>query len=73
MAEIPQTRYTNEFLTTLMETPELIRNVAVIGNLHHGKTLLMDMLIQQTQVRGVTRAANRCLRAGRNRPLAVMG
>lgn len=34
-----------------MEAPELIRNVAVIGALHHGKTLLMDLLIQQTQAR----------------------
>lgn len=34
-----------------MEAPELIRNVAVVGALHHGKTLLMDLLIQQTQVR----------------------
>jgi U5 small nuclear ribonucleoprotein component len=48
---VPKTKYTTEFLTTLMEAPELIRNVAVIGALHHGKTLLMDLLIQQTQAR----------------------
>lgn len=47
--QLPKTRYTAEFLTTLMETPTLLRNVCVMGALHHGKTLLMDMLIQQTQ------------------------
>jgi U5 small nuclear ribonucleoprotein component len=31
-----------------MEYPELIRNVAIVGHLHHGKTSLMDMLVQQT-------------------------
>lgn len=37
-----------EFLATLVSTPELIRNVAVVGHLHHGKTVLMDMLVEQT-------------------------
>lgn len=32
-----------------METPTLIRNMGVMGALHHGKTLLLDLLIQQTQ------------------------
>eukprot|EP00879_Flechtneria_rotunda_P021406 GHRR01022563.1.p1 GENE.GHRR01022563.1~~GHRR01022563.1.p1 ORF type:complete len:373 (+),score=133.83 GHRR01022563.1:229-1347(+) len=42
------TRYSNEFLATLSSNPELIRNIAVVGGLHHGKTTLMDMLIEQT-------------------------
>ena len=37
-----------EFLSLLLSTPELVRNVAVVGHLHHGKTVLMDMLIEQT-------------------------
>lgn len=28
--------------------PEMIRNVAVAGHLHHGKTALMDMLVFET-------------------------
>lgn len=32
----------------LMENPELIRNIAIAGHLHHGKTNLLDCLIEQT-------------------------
>lgn len=32
----------------MMDNPLLIRNIAVVGNVHHGKTLLMDMLIETT-------------------------
>jgi 116 kDa U5 small nuclear ribonucleoprotein component len=28
--------------------PEMIRNVAVVGHLHHGKTALVDMLTFET-------------------------
>lgn len=28
--------------------PEMIRNVAVVGHLHHGKTSLVDMLVYET-------------------------
>lgn len=31
-----------------MDTPPLIRNVALIGHLHHGKTTFVDCLIRQT-------------------------
>ena len=34
------TNYSNEFLAGLMTNPELVRNVAVVGHLHHGKTLV---------------------------------
>ena len=34
------TRYSNEFLAGLMTNPELVRNVAIVGHLHHGKTLV---------------------------------
>eukprot|EP00201_Polytomella_parva_P023615 CAMPEP_0175046266 /NCGR_PEP_ID=MMETSP0052_2-20121109/4931_1 /TAXON_ID=51329 ORGANISM="Polytomella parva, Strain SAG 63-3" /NCGR_SAMPLE_ID=MMETSP0052_2 /ASSEMBLY_ACC=CAM_ASM_000194 /LENGTH=1056 /DNA_ID=CAMNT_0016309985 /DNA_START=63 /DNA_END=3230 /DNA_ORIENTATION=+ len=47
-ADAPPTRYSPEFLSTLMANPELIRNVAVVGHLHHGKTTVMDMFVEQT-------------------------
>ncbi len=34
------TTYSNEFLAGLMTNPELVRNVAVVGHLHHGKTIV---------------------------------
>jgi U5 small nuclear ribonucleoprotein component len=41
-------RASPEFLAGLLAAPELVRNVAVVGHLHAGKTLLMDMLVEQT-------------------------
>lgn len=37
-----------QFLVGLMSNPTLVRNVALVGNLQHGKTVFMDMLIEQT-------------------------
>ena len=31
-----------------MSKPQLLRNVSIVGALHHGKTILSDMLIQST-------------------------
>lgn len=39
-----------EYLAAVSQNPKLIRNIAVIGNLHHGKTLLLDMIYQQTHL-----------------------
>ncbi|XP_025094078.1 116 kDa U5 small nuclear ribonucleoprotein component-like [Pomacea canaliculata] len=46
--DLPDTSYDMEFLADLMDTPELIRNVAICGHLHHGKTSFVDCLIEQT-------------------------
>ena len=48
--KIPQTTYSTQFLTSLMEHPSLIRHIAIIGDLHHGKTLFTDLIIQETHV-----------------------
>ncbi|MDR3736747.1 MAG: 116 kDa U5 small nuclear ribonucleoprotein component [Acidobacteriaceae bacterium] len=37
-----------EYLEGLLGNPELIRNVAVVGHLHHGKTALLDMFVADT-------------------------
>eukprot|EP00918_Siedleckia_nematoides_P106993 GHVU01233317.1.p2 GENE.GHVU01233317.1~~GHVU01233317.1.p2 ORF type:complete len:118 (+),score=11.27 GHVU01233317.1:404-757(+) len=46
--ESPQTTFTFTFLQHLMSEPAMIRNVCLAGHLHHGKTLLMDMLVAET-------------------------
>lgn len=48
--KIPRTTYSTHFLTSLMDHPQLIRHVAILGDLHHGKTLFTDLLVQQTHV-----------------------
>ena len=47
-ADLPPVQFTWEFLTDLMSFPDQIRNVALAGHLHHGKTAFLDMLVQQT-------------------------
>jgi 116 kDa U5 small nuclear ribonucleoprotein component len=61
--EALQSKYPMEFMVTLMNTPELTRNVAVVGHLHHGKTALVDTLIYQTHyTRHETRMNDRLMR-----------
>jgi U5 small nuclear ribonucleoprotein component len=48
MAAPPPSTFTPEFLATLMANAELVRHVAVAGHLHHGKTTVLDMLVEQT-------------------------
>jgi U5 small nuclear ribonucleoprotein component len=44
----PVTRYDKNFLLQLMSYQDSVRNVCVVGHLHHGKTALMDMLVYET-------------------------
>ncbi|KAI0271488.1 Calreticulin family-domain-containing protein [Gloeopeniophorella convolvens] len=46
--DMPETRFDKGFLVNMMSFPEMIRNVAVVGHLHHGKTALLDMLVFET-------------------------
>lgn len=32
----------------LMSFPDQVRNIALVGHLHHGKTAFMDMLVLET-------------------------
>ncbi|KAK5240608.1 hypothetical protein LTR40_013720, partial [Exophiala xenobiotica] len=47
-ADLPPVYYSREFMTDLLNFPEGIRNIAVAGHLHHGKTAFVDMLVMQT-------------------------
>lgn len=49
--EFPTVSYTREFATGLSSSPTLVRNIALCGHLHHGKTALMDQLVKQTHPR----------------------
>ncbi|CUM66883.1 uncharacterized protein PRCAT00004567001 [Priceomyces carsonii] len=47
--KLPQLTYSRDYMISLMNSlPERIRNVAVVGNLHSGKTSFIDTLILQT-------------------------
>lgn len=47
---IPRISYSLEFLHDLMDCPDRIRNIAIFGNLHCGKTTFMDCLVEQTHL-----------------------
>ena len=46
--DLPETRFEREFMMNLMNFPEMVRNVAIVGHLHHGKTSLLDALVYET-------------------------
>ncbi|VEU21395.1 DEKNAAC102388 [Brettanomyces naardenensis] len=46
--ELPPTVYSKEYMWSLLKVPSKIRNVAICGNLHSGKTSFVDMLVQET-------------------------
>ncbi|KAG8922693.1 hypothetical protein FRC01_013720 [Tulasnella sp. 417] len=46
--DLPETRFDKGFMVDLLQHPEMVRNVAVVGHLHHGKTSLLDMLVLET-------------------------
>lgn len=47
-AELPPVYYSREFMTDMLNFPDQIRNIAIAGHLHHGKTAFMDMLVTET-------------------------
>lgn len=46
--DLPVTTYDTEFMADLMDNPNLVRNIALVGHLHHGKSTFVDCLMQQT-------------------------
>jgi U5 small nuclear ribonucleoprotein component len=47
-SEAPALKYEADFMTGLMSTPSLIRNVVLLGQFHHGKSCFADILVQST-------------------------
>lgn len=47
-ADLPNVTFDRTFMADLMGFPDQVRNVALCGHLHHGKTSFMDMLVEQT-------------------------
>ena len=45
---LPNTTFDYAYLTALMDVPELIRHVSIIGHLHSGKTSLCDAIVTST-------------------------
>lgn len=48
--ELPRTTFDFKFMHKLMEQDHAIRNIAIIGHLLHGKTSLVDCLIERTHI-----------------------
>lgn len=46
--DLPPVHYSRELMTDLSNYPDQIRNIAIAGHLHHGKTAFMDMLVMET-------------------------
>lgn len=46
--DLPPVMYSREFMVQLTRSPETVRNVAIVGHLHHGKTGLIDLLVNET-------------------------
>lgn len=44
--DTPATFYDKQFLVDMLDHPELIRSVSLVGHLHHGKTLFMDSIVK---------------------------
>ncbi|KAK6330318.1 hypothetical protein TWF730_004811 [Orbilia blumenaviensis] len=58
-AELPVTHFSREFMMDMMSFPEQVRNVALAGHLHHGKTAFMDMLVLETHIVDQKKAVGR--------------
>ena len=47
---LPNLTFSPDFLVSLTKYPTLTRNIGFCGHLHHGKTSLVDILIEQTHL-----------------------
>ncbi|KAF9584462.1 U5 small nuclear ribonucleoprotein component [Lunasporangiospora selenospora] len=52
--DLPQTRFNKQYMYDLMAFPPRVRNVAIVGQLHHGKSSIMDMLVNETHEKNMS-------------------
>ena len=45
---LPKLTFEKQFMLDLMKSGEDIRNIAFVGHLHHGKTKLLDVVVEQS-------------------------
>lgn len=45
---VPRTTYDRDYMLGMLQVPERIRNVAVVGPLHSGKTSLVDLFVMES-------------------------
>lgn len=46
--DLPPVFYSRDFMSEIMTFPDQVRNIALTGHLHCGKTAFMDMLVMET-------------------------
>ncbi|GIX64353.1 elongation factor 2 family protein [Babesia caballi] len=46
---LPRNRFSFHFMAALMQQPQFVRNICICGDLHHGKTTLVDRLINYSR------------------------
>ncbi|KAF9366918.1 U5 small nuclear ribonucleoprotein component [Mortierella sp. NVP85] len=46
--DLPLTRFSKQYMYDLMRILPRVRNIAIVGHLHHGKSSIMDMLVSET-------------------------
>jgi U5 small nuclear ribonucleoprotein component len=48
--DLPPVNYSRAYMAQLTHFPEAVRNIALVGQLHHGKTGLIDLFVNETHV-----------------------
>ncbi|CAJ1450621.1 unnamed protein product, partial [Effrenium voratum] len=46
--KMPDTTFDFNFLAAMMDKPNLVRNICLLGAMHHGKTTFMDLMVLNT-------------------------
>ncbi|KAF1809661.1 P-loop containing nucleoside triphosphate hydrolase protein [Eremomyces bilateralis CBS 781.70] len=46
--DLPPVLYSRDFMADIMNYPDQVRNIVLVGDLHHGKTAFIDMLVMET-------------------------